>query len=338
MLFSVIVPVYNVKKYLIRCLDSVAAQTYRDFEAILVDDGSTDGCAEICDDYARRDSRFRVIHKPNGGLVSARNAGLTQAKGDYIAWVDGDDWAKPEMLQFVYEKLNEYADTPLDMVCFAGVDVYADHTGATLNAVPEGYYDKARLQKEIYPYLLSDRRKGFRAGEIVYAHTWDKVCRRELEQDNYVRDEKIRMFTDVPFMYECLLNADRVYFCNELLYMYNKENEKSLTAGTRNYLTDGFYHLVSYLKERMRRYGPDLERQANDYPVLLIIRQTMQHLRLSSSLGETVKQLRKGLEATNLLHLISMRGLPIKQQVFILLLKLRLYRLAVLAVSKGTKI
>ena len=90
--FSVIVPIYKVEKYLNKCIDSILKQTFQDFELILVDDGSPDKCPKICDEYAKKDKRVRVIHKENAGLVAARNTGIKEAKGDYICYVDGDDW------------------------------------------------------------------------------------------------------------------------------------------------------------------------------------------------------------------------------------------------------
>ena len=99
---SIIVPVYKVELYLNRCVDSILAQTLTEFECILVDDGSPDRCGEICDEYAKKDKRIRVIHKENGGLSDARNAGLDIAKGEYIAFVDSDDWIHPQMLEILY--------------------------------------------------------------------------------------------------------------------------------------------------------------------------------------------------------------------------------------------
>ena len=96
---SVIVPVYQVEAYLPRCLDSILAQTFDDFELILVDDGTKDGCPAIMQAYAKRDSRIRQIHKENGGLSSARNAGLEIARGEYIAFVDSDDYVAPQWLE-----------------------------------------------------------------------------------------------------------------------------------------------------------------------------------------------------------------------------------------------
>lgn len=105
---SVIVPIYNVEAYLAECVDSILAQTYRNFECILVDDGSTDASGRIADDYREADSRVRVIHKKNGGLSDARNAGIDAAVGEYLAFVDSDDWVGSEMLEKQMEAMEQY--------------------------------------------------------------------------------------------------------------------------------------------------------------------------------------------------------------------------------------
>ncbi len=104
---SVIVPIYKVEEYLPKCVDSILSQTFTDFECILVDDGSPDNCGKICDEYAKKDSRIKVIHKENGGLSSARNAGLDIAQGEYITFVDSDDWINVHMLQVLYDAIIE---------------------------------------------------------------------------------------------------------------------------------------------------------------------------------------------------------------------------------------
>lgn len=329
MLFTVIVPVYKVEAYLERCVDSILRQTFTDFEVILVDDGSPDRCPAICDEYARKDSRVRVIHKPNGGLVSARNAGIMAARGDYICYVDSDDWAAPGMLEFVQQKLAE-SPVPLDMVLFAAEIVYRDSTDVFDNRVPEGYYDRARLEKEIFPIMLTDRRGGFRMGKAIQAQTWNKVCRRELQIAHYMRDERIRIFTDVPLTYECLLNCQNVYICNEHLYYYNKTNEQSIRAKSGEYLLSrSFYYLVTYLQDRLRGYGPDIDRQLNDYPAALIIRTADGALKSESGIFSAARRVRAGLKETGMLRYISLRGLPPKQALVILLFKLHLDRAAV---------
>lgn len=104
-MISVIIPIYKVEAYLKRCIDSVLTQSYTDMEIILVDDESPDNCPAICEEYAKQDSRIRVIHKKNGGLSDARNAGLDIAKGDYISFVDSDDWVAPDFLESMYGAL-----------------------------------------------------------------------------------------------------------------------------------------------------------------------------------------------------------------------------------------
>ena len=119
-IISIIIPIYNVESCLRCCLDSILAQTSQDWEAILVDDGSKDDCGKICDEYAAMDSRFRVIHKENGGLTSARNAGLAIASGEWIMHLDGDDWIAPNMLQQMYDKaVSMDADVVLGDLLFA---------------------------------------------------------------------------------------------------------------------------------------------------------------------------------------------------------------------------
>lgn len=104
---SIIVPIYNIEKFLPCCIDSILAQTFTEWELILVDDGSKDTCGSICDEYATKDGRIRVIHKPNGGLTSARNAGLAMASGEWVMHLDGDDWIEPEMLELLLQKGEE---------------------------------------------------------------------------------------------------------------------------------------------------------------------------------------------------------------------------------------
>lgn len=106
-IISVIVPVYNVEKYLPRCIDSILAQTFTDFELILVDDGSPDNCGAICDEYAAKDKRVRVIHKSNGGVSSARNAGLDAASGEYVTFVDSDDYIAEDRLKQMHSSIFE---------------------------------------------------------------------------------------------------------------------------------------------------------------------------------------------------------------------------------------
>ena len=133
-LISVIVPVYNAEKYLVRCVDSILNQTYSNLEVILVDDGAKDNSGAVCDMYAQKDERVRVVHKENGGLSSARNAGIDIASGDYLGFVDSDDWIEPE----TYETMLALAlEHDAQMVCAGRYDVDADTMEKTVGLCPE---------------------------------------------------------------------------------------------------------------------------------------------------------------------------------------------------------
>lgn len=164
---SVIIPVYKVEKYLAKCVDSVLAQTYRDLEIILVDDGSPDGCGAICDDYAARDRRVRVIHKPNGGLSSARNAGLDMATGAYIGFVDSDDHIDPTM----YEKLLAALSRTGADVCVCDV-VYVDEQDARLGPVIPP------MAEELLTPEQALRRVEFADDGWRYVTAWNRLYRR----------------------------------------------------------------------------------------------------------------------------------------------------------------
>ena len=123
-LISVIVPVYNVAPYLRQCVDSILSQSYTHLEVLLIDDGSTDESGAICDEYAQQDSRVKVIHKPNGGLSSARNVGLSLASGEWISFVDSDDWLDTNIYQKCIDELERYPD--LDLVRFFVNYAYLD--------------------------------------------------------------------------------------------------------------------------------------------------------------------------------------------------------------------
>ena len=150
--FSVIVPIYKVEAYLPRCVDSILAQSFPDFEVILVDDGSPDRCGELCDRYGARDRRVRVIHKENGGLVSARQAGMSVASGDYIVHVDGDDWVAPDLWERAHRAIQTHDP---DVVSFPAVSMDGDVPGPRIEEpVPEGLYDRQRILREIWPQAL----------------------------------------------------------------------------------------------------------------------------------------------------------------------------------------
>ena len=174
MTISVIVPIYKVEAYLRQCVDSILAQTYTDLDIVLVDDGSTDNCPAICDAYARQDARVQVVHKPNGGLMSARQAGLRVAKGDYVGFVDGDDWIEPDMYAHFAAAIDRYAP---DMALCEFYYAFADHNEPSTQRLQRAYYTKAQLAQEIYPTML------YHAPYYSFGINpccWSKVFKKEL--------------------------------------------------------------------------------------------------------------------------------------------------------------
>ena len=225
MLFSVIVPVYKVEKYIRQCIESILQQTYIDFQLILVDDGSPDGCPTICDEYADRDSRVEVIHKANGGLTSARKAGLALAKGEYILCVDGDDCIAPNLL---FEMNKIISESQCDIICF-GYDTFPNNArkNDTIN-YREGKYNKEQIEKEIFPTLITGE-SGLRFPPSI----WSKVFKRELlaPVQNDLPNEII-IGEDSCISYVLLFQAESIYVSHEAFYHYRVEN-MSLTRSKK---------------------------------------------------------------------------------------------------------
>lgn len=231
MLFSVIVPIYNIEKYIKRCIDSVLAQTFTDYELILVDDGSPDNCPAICDEYAKADARIKVIHKKNGGLVSARQAGIEVAEGDYVFHLDGDDAITPDALENASAILCE---TNADMVCFAYRTYTDGAVGETVgNAVDEGLYTKAEMEQHVYPKLLSDENMG----HVLY-FLWGRAIRRPLATKHQMRvNPAISLGEDISCLIPCYLEAETVYMSNKVAYLYTCRTDSLSTAFKTKQLT-----------------------------------------------------------------------------------------------------
>jgi glycosyltransferase involved in cell wall biosynthesis len=203
---SVIVPVYNMENYLTKCIDSIAAQTHRDLEIILIDDGSTDNSSKICDDYAAKDERIKVIHKQNGGVASARNTGLKACTGEYIAFVDSDDWIEPTMYS---ELLN---------VCLKHNCDYAG-CSCQIRGGTSGQIKFLTANEYFAAYLNGD----------MFLTVWSRICKREVcigveFPENVIVGED--GFVALP----TLVNAKKIAFMEKSLYNQNQRKD-SLTRG-----------------------------------------------------------------------------------------------------------
>ena len=222
-MISIIVPVYNVELYLNTCLDSIRAQTYRNFEVVLVDDGSTDSCGKICDEYSNRDDRFKVIHKKNGGLMSAWKKGLEYAKANLIMFVDSDDWIEKNTLEIFY---NEYLKTNAEVICcsffhsFKNKDIPDDHT------VKPGFYNKKRIENEIFPVLINDGKPLSRGVRIC---RWAKLINKELLVNNlFWTDDQITIGEDLNIMFPIILETSSIDILSEQYLYHYRSNDESI--------------------------------------------------------------------------------------------------------------
>ena len=216
---SVIVPVFNMEQFLTRCVDSILNQTYKELEIILIDDGSTDSSPSVCDNYALQDQRVRVIHQPNSGVSSARNAGLEIATGDYISFIDPDDWIESD----TYGKLTEYlfAENP-DIIRFNAV-----RKGEIINWLPfEGVYDGDLFEKEVVLPMIGSEKFG---GMFILGVLWLHLFKRELIEQYKIRfDTRLRRCEDRLFTVSAMLFARNMLFVQDAFYHY-EVNDESLS-------------------------------------------------------------------------------------------------------------
>lgn len=328
--FSIIVPIYKVEEYLKKCVDSILAQTFKDFELILVDDGSPDNCPKICDEYQKKDSRVQVVHKKNEGLVKARNTGLQKATGEFICYVDGDDWISKDLLQTVYNKaIKKYHP---DMVIFNATRQYKDRQEEISKGPEEGYYNKKALKEQIYPYMMYDSRRPFCNG-LIFPVAWNKIYKRKLLLHHFCKDGRIRMGEDNAFVYECLYFANSVYVCNDILYYYNQLNVGSMT---NTYDADRFKnnrYLVDYIEKNLSGKDKVLDNQINAFKAYWLIMAVFHEIKTKQPILKATKHIKINIKKYKSVKSIKMKGLPITARIFIGLLKAKLIFLSVIAAT-----
>ena len=218
---SVIVPVYNSEKYLKRCIDSILNQTYKAIELILVDDGSPDNCGKICDEYAKKDKRVRVIHKTNAGVSAARNSGIEIALGNYATFVDSDDYIEPEMYSNMMEKVHQYN---CDVVMCDCIKDFTDHSEIYTHDIRAGFYDKEQLVNEYYPHLLMMENVEYPATISNWLILFN---RNKLGNLRYVVG--VRYSEDLLFGAQLVYNTDSFYYMKEQAYYHYYMNPTSAT-------------------------------------------------------------------------------------------------------------
>lgn len=224
---SIIIPVYNVQRYLPQCLDSVLRQSYVNWETILVDDGSTDASGRICDDYARRDPRFKVVHQANAGAANAKNTGLDHVSGDYVTFLDSDDWVEPDWLETLVKTAKEQQAHVVEC------DFRKEYVGRS-EIVNE--WEAASFTAESYlaQYLSNWTCSLF----------WNKLYRAELLKDIRFRRER-RCIDDEFFTYKAVSGAGKIARIDKVLYHY-RQRASSAVFSVKNQLqkTDDVHEVL----------------------------------------------------------------------------------------------
>lgn len=237
MKFSVIVPVYKVEKYLRDCIDSILNQTFTDFELILVDDGSPDSCPEICDGYAQADARVRVIHQKNMGQAGARNTGLLHATGEYICFVDSDDYLSHNK---VLQTLADKTLSKPDIVHYKFKEWFETDGHTAECRFSYNVPITNRTLAEIYCDLINR--------DAYYNSAWSKIIKRELLVHNNILFERGIVGEDNEWYYHVVMAADSLVLIDEPLYVYRRRKGSTTTSTTRKNLVDQLHVLDKWEK------------------------------------------------------------------------------------------
>ena len=248
-LISIIVPIYNVEKYIRRCIDSILNQTYNNLEIILVDDGSTDNCSQICDEYAQKDSRIRVIHKENGGVSLARNVGIELSNGMWISFVDADDWLEENFVETLYEKAKE---RKADVVLCG----YNRIVGKNIEYI-NFKKDESEFNSEEYLINSLNPQTGF---GFCHMKLFNK------KTINNVRfNQKLQVGEDALFNEEISLNITKAIYIGKQLYNY-RVNEKSVVRKFDANYVDKYLKAIQVNKMFvMQNYGEEQNIKINYY-------------------------------------------------------------------------
>lgn len=214
-LISVIVPIYNVEKYLARCVDSIANQTYKNLEIILIDDGSPDRCSQMCDNYAKKDSRIKVVHKKNGGLSDARNAGMAVATGEYISFIDSDDYVSDDFFECLLDVMNKENS---DIAECSVVKFYEDNR-----------FDEFSDDLSVKTYDTQDAMSALIAENPFHQHVWNKLYKTELVKDIPYAVGKLN--EDEFWTYQIFGRASKVAKLNKTMYYYFQRSSSIMGVG-----------------------------------------------------------------------------------------------------------
>lgn len=322
--FSIVVPVYNIEPFLPQCIDSVLGQTFSYFELILVDDGSTDKSGEICDNYKNTDNRVVVIHKKNGGLVSARESGVLAAKGNYVGYVDGDDWVNEKWLEVVNNVIQNESPDIIEYNVYKSTD---GKNEPILTSDFRGKYSKKQIKDEIIPKMMYNSDKRFYTFGVLPA-VWSKVFKREILIQNLCQAKEITFGEDVACIYNCILECNSFYGINDYLYYY-RQNSQSMTKAYDKKRFERLKVLFEYLEKTFLNKAKVIENQYTNYKMFCLLYAILNEAKSSNELNESVEKCKDGIKSLQLEKFVEnfdSKNLGIPWNVFVKLMKKNKYK------------
>lgn len=308
---SIIIPIYNVENYLEKCIQSVLNQTYKDFELLLIDDGSTDNSVKICDDYAQKDNRIRVIHKTNGGVSTARNEGIRNARGEYLGFIDSDDYIEPNMYETLINNIEEYGCD----ISICGFKVFDEDTDTV-----ERVQDSGRLELLNQEQLVS---KETDMPWSIRLDTINKLFRKKTIEGLYFRED-LKCAEDTLFLHEAIRKMNSGVFIELPLYV-NVKHKGSAMRGSLSPISYYKSYFVDYeIYKDIKQNFSNLTTES----FLVLINNCIWKLEdVSSNLNghaskEEKKTIRKMRHFTFKLafHLLCCKNIGIKQKVGLFLI------------------
>ncbi len=322
-LISVVVPCYNVEKYLTKCVDSIVNQSYKNLEIVLVDDGATDGTPQLCDELAKTDDRIKVLHKVNGGLSDARNAGFAIANGDYVTFFDSDDWIEPDTIKIAYDKM---INDNLDLVVWGYSADFVDDNENVLNnriCVVDGICEVAGDNT----VLTQKDTLG------ISGYAWNKLYKAEIIKNNDLKFEKgISLVEDILFNSLYFTKCKKIGFIDFIGNHYIQRGR--VTLGTKRYENVFELKLIGCeaRKNILMHFGVSNNKIKGMMAPFYYgaLKPAINNIKTETNLSkkEKLKKIKSFIADKNVQNIAkSVSNLPLKQKILIILIRLRLSKL-----------
>lgn len=321
MKISIIIPVYNVEKYLDKCIESILAQTHKELEIILVNDGSTDSSAEICERYKNIDSRINLINQPNKGLMAAWKTGLKHASSKYIGFVDSDDWIDSNMYEVLVQNVLQHdADIAL---CYYIKEYFNGIQEKEIVRLDAGIYDEQQIKSQILPFIISD---GTCLGRKLSPNRVTKLISKELLMNNmcFFNDD-ISLGEDLTSMFACVCDAKKIVVLENFFPYHYRMNQNSITFSYDNNWIDKILKLKNQLEFISHNKNIDVSNQiANDVVSLFILYCEIEIGYSKNSIHSIIKKIKEMLKSD--LFLVSYKksvttNFSIKNKCYLICIK-----------------